>query len=182
MANTTEDYDITNNWYPNPEIMNSALDYDPQISCHFSELEILVHLQGPTATEMEGTWIYCTSRMRLTLDADLILKAFPWDTQKAYLTIESGNTPVEGLLWAPTGVTSLLPNNDPNAVGGWKILSTGSEAGIHYYPTFALSYSTLTYWLLLERMPEYFIVSFFIATSAVSKSLPLLFNLCSCCP
>ena len=161
MANTTDFYDKDSYWYPNPEIMNSALDYNPDIACFFSGIENLVHLQGPTAAEMEGTWIFCTARMRLTLDADLVLKAFPWDTQKAYLTIESGSTTADGLVLAPTGVTSLLPNNDPNAVGGWKILSTGSEAGIHYYPTFALSYSTLTYWLLLERVPEYFIVSFF---------------------
>lgn len=159
MANFSDTYDHESHWYPNPEIMNSAVDYDPQIGCYFGANGEQGYLQGPTADELGGTWIYCTSRMRLTLDADLILKAFPWDKQKAFLTIESGGYSVESLNWLPTGITSLMPEGNPNSVAGWKIISTGSDTGVHFYPTFAASYSTLTFWLILERVPDYFIVS-----------------------
>ena len=58
-------------------------------------------------------------------------------------------------------------------------MSTGSEAGIHYYPTFEATYSTLTYWLLLERVPEYFIVSFsFLQPQRYPSLSPFLFSIC----
>lgn len=158
LANNTN-YDHETYFYPTPEIMNSAEDYEPAVECSFAEGDRSPsYVVGLNETEKSGVWINCITRMRLTLDAVLILKSYPWDTQRAYLSIESAASRSEEVTWLATGSAGLMPPGGANAVAGWKITSAGSSTGIHDYPSLGEKYSSLDYWIIVERIPDYFIV------------------------
>lgn len=160
MANSTNIYDIKNgdNFSPKPEIMNMAEDKDLTIYCYMVKDGSPSYVEGLSAREREGIWINCISRLRMTLDADLILKAYPWDTQRAFVTFESSESVSEDLIWVASSAADLMPPSGPNAVSGWKITSTGYNTDLHVYPALKETYSSLTYWITIERIPDYFIV------------------------
>jgi hypothetical protein len=162
MANSSDKYEWKKEgsdiWFPKPEIMNEAAGGDEKEYDCYLRTGSPDYVFGLTAGERGGTWVNCISRLRVTLNAELILKAYPWDTQRAYMTIESQESTSEKVIWVPTGAASLVPPGGPNAVSGWKITSTGSTTGLHVYNSLGETYADLTYWIVVERIPDYFIV------------------------
>jgi hypothetical protein len=161
LANTTDQYDYKEKkndfWYPTPEIMNLAEDITLDVTCYLKKGGPS-YVQGLTDGEKGGIWINCISRLRASLNAYLILKAYPWDTQRAFMTVESAESTSDVVTWIPNGAASLVPPGGPNAVSGWKITSTGSTTGVQDYPSLGEKYASLTYWIVVERIPDYYIV------------------------
>lgn len=172
LANDTNVYDKEVNFFPSPEVMNSAEDYTPSIDCDLKRDGAPSYVGGLTVAEKAGTWIGCISRLRVTLDAELILKAYPWDTQRAYLSIESSKSTVEDVVWISASTSGLLPHQGAEALSGWKIINTGATAAVHEYPSLGESYSSLTFWIIIERVPDYFIVRFPVRGSVPQKTSP----------
>jgi hypothetical protein len=131
---------------------------------------------GLTAGEMGGTWIYCISRLKLTLDAELILKSYPWDTQRAYMSVESQEFTSELVTWLPAGTATLTPPGGPGSVSGWKITSTGSTTGVHAYDSLGETYAKLTYWIVVERIPDYFIVRRVVSHPSIGTPPPFSYS------
>jgi hypothetical protein len=84
-------------------------------------------------TGAAGTWCSCMSRPQLDLDAELVLKAFPWDVQKASITIESTSWKVDELTWVPVQSSDygLLPPDGPTGVDGWTLSAPSADVTTH---------------------------------------------------
>ena len=109
-----------------------------------------------------GTWCTCTSRPQLELDAELLLKAFPWDVQKTSVTIESSSWQADNLKWVPvnTSLNGLYPPGGPAGVSGWMISAPRADVTIHEYTNLHEAYSALSFSLRLARIPDYYVTRY----------------------
>jgi hypothetical protein len=100
--NTSADFDQSAHFFPSPELMNKADGDDIVYDCSCSNDGPPTYaLSNIPVVERSGTWCSCMSRPQVTLDAELILKAFPWDVQSADIVIESTTWLAENLTWIP---------------------------------------------------------------------------------
>ena len=108
--------------------MNKAGGDDPEYDCGCQDgPPLYVNATGA------GTWCSCTSRPQLELDAELVLKAFPWDVQRTSISIESSSWKVDELLWVPVNSSDfgLYPPDGPTGVNGWTMSAPSADVTIH---------------------------------------------------
>ena len=161
--NASADFNQSAHFFPSPELMNKADGEDIEYDCSCSN-------DGPQkyalstipAAEQSGTWVSCMSRPQVTLDAELLLKAFPWDVQSADIVIESAKWLAENLTWVPvaSAAPGLYPPGGASSVSGWNISSTGATVYKKDYPSLGESYTALKLSLRLVRIPDYYITRY----------------------
>lgn len=101
----------------------------PEYECSCSE-------DGPpryTKLSDTGIWCSCMGRPQLELDAELLLKAFPWDVQQAAITIESTSWQAQNLTWVPVNSSEegLYPPDGPKGVSGWTLSQPKATVTVH---------------------------------------------------
>ena len=186
--NITDDgpFNEENQFFPFPEFMNKAeggnTDLDsPKDKCSCTTTDgPPPYVDGLTALEASGTWCSCQSRPQVTLDAELLLKAFPFDLQSANIIIESSKHEASGVIWVPVASSAkgLLPPSGNEGVSGWNITSTKAETYMHDYTLFGETYHALKFSLRLARIPDYYIpryvwgVVFLVAMALLTLFVP----------
>jgi len=160
---TNEKFSQESHFFPSPELMNKASGEEIKYDCSCTnEGPPKYALESIPAAEQSGTWCYCMSRPQVTLDAELLLKAFPWDAQSADIIIESKKWQNNTLLWVSvnSSVPGLYPPGGASGVPGWNISATGVTNYIQPYPSLKEYYSALKLSLRLVRIPDYYITRY----------------------
>jgi hypothetical protein len=154
-------FDISTAWWPQPELINkNNQDETPSWSCSFGEgPPKFMASDVPTS---DGIWSLCQIRHQVTLDAQLLLYDFPFDTQYADITIESFSMQEDQMHFRPVkGIEGgLLPKEGSQAVSGWTIVSSTVTTSAHSYDTFEEVYDQLKLTLELTRLPDYYITRY----------------------
>ncbi len=162
--NKTDTLSQESHFFPSPELMNKASGEEIKYDCTCSNNGPPKYAIPtiPSATERSGTWCSCMSRPQVTLDAELLLKAFPWDAQSADIIIESKKWQNDTLTWVPVASTvpGLYPPGGASGVSGWNISATGVTHYIQPYPSLNETYSALKLSLRLVRIPDYYITRY----------------------
>ena len=129
-ANPPIGFDQNVHFFPSPELMNFASGDHPEYDCSCAA-------GPPRYTKITGeegtTWCSCMSRPQVELDAELVLKAFPFDVQKASITIESSKWQENDLKWVPVQSSDfgLLPPDGPTGVDGWMLSAPSANVTVH---------------------------------------------------
>ena len=149
-------------FWPSPEIMNIANGSPdpPTFSCEFTpDAPAYVAAADRVGKPM---WGECTSRFRVTLDATLTLKMYPYDRQTASVVIESTDYESDVIKWvAAAGSTaSIIPPSGVSGIAGWVIMGTSVSSTEHDYPLFSETFNQLAINLVLQRNPDYFVTRY----------------------
>ena len=119
-----------------------------------------IYMDGAVSEVEPGVmWCECRGRAQVTLDAELLLKSFPFDVQSANIIIEAYLYDVDELVWVPVPSISagLIPPQGRGGVPGWDIASTSATVSEEEYPIFNETYSRLKLSLRLARIPDFYI-------------------------
>ena len=135
---------------------------EPNNICACTEDGPPPYVDSLSPTEAGGTWCSCQPRPQITLDAELLLKAFPFDLQNANVVIESTKHEASAVVWVPVGsaTAGLLPPTGNEGISGWNITSTRAVTYVHNYTLFGESYAALKFSLRLARIPDYYITRY----------------------
>jgi hypothetical protein len=145
-------------WWPRPELMNwHAGGTRGEYLCSFST-------GAPTFTGFnisDGMWAFCQARHQAVLDADILLHDFPFDRQRAEIVIESFLWSVSKLRFVALPTLQIgLARLGKNAVGGWRLETTGVTVFEYTYKQFGERYHRLKIMLTLARLPDFYISRF----------------------
>ncbi len=163
-VNASIGYNPETQFYPDPELMNLAEGDDlPNDLClaYDGAPSWATFLNG-SAPDVSGTWIMCSTRSRVVLDAELLLKAFPWDVQVASVIVESKQWDVDHVEWVPAAsiAQGMYPPDGPSGVTGWNIVASWSAVSPHLYPALGETYGALKAALRLQRIPDYYVTRY----------------------
>ena len=154
-------------WFPRPELMNkNTEDSEQQWLCLWGEQDdppLFAQAELVRGGDkLEGVWATCQRRHQVTLDADLQLQNFPFDTQYAHVILESFNTQETGMFFRPVvGIEKgLVPAAGVKAVSGWTIISSTAHSSSHVYEIFDETYHQLRLTLEMRREPDYYVTRY----------------------
>ena len=157
----TIDFDPDTHFWPHPELMNSVESDAIEGECWFMK-GAPKFVDGLNALESEGIWVQCYTRQRVALDAELLLKSFPWDVQVASVVVESSTYDVNEVAWVAVGsvAQALYPPGGPGGITGWNIVASWAANSTHEYPVLQQAYASLKLALRLQRLPAYYITRY----------------------
>ena len=150
-TSTTADAWAATYWTPRPELLNGA-DSDQQLG------EILytttaagvapiwaANSGGAALTQnaRTGIWVVAQMRTQATVNAVLILKRYPFDTQLLSVQIESSTSQAFDVVFIPTPGcgAGFKPRG---GIDGWNISESSAVSSLHVYATFGETFSQLT--------------------------------------
>jgi hypothetical protein len=163
--NTGQSFDSTDSkvWFPRPELLNKhSEDVDPDWTCSWGEQDVVPYFLAHELTSPTGIWSLCQVRHQVTLDADLLLRDFPFDTQNANIIIESFDKVEAQMHYYLVKGTELglLPPQGINSISGWTIVETKANTASHNYDMFGETYHQIKLTLVLQRQPAYYITRY----------------------
>ena len=150
-------------WFPKPELINkNSEDAESDWFCNWGEPDVVPVFMEKEVTSPKGVWSLCQVRRQVTLDADLLLKDFPFDTQNANIIIESLDKVEDQMHYLLVkGIEDgLIPPQGRDGVSGWTILDTQATTSSHSYSMFGEVYSQLKLSLVLQRQPAYYVTRY----------------------
>lgn len=150
-------------WSPHPELMNGG-DADQNLGKEGMKMYTTaigsppVWVRGSPGSALSqhtatSVWVVAMMRMQSTVNALLILKRFPFDTQKLSFQIKSSDMQVSSVVFLPTSGARIgfIPSD---GIDGWKILSSAASNENNYYAVFDESYSKLYLSLDVARLSD----------------------------
>lgn len=153
-------------WFPKPELINkNSEDSESDWFCYWQEADkvpVFMEKEVKIQEGKNGVWSLCQVRRQVTLDADLLLKDFPFDTQNANIIIESLDKVEDQMHYLLVkGIEDgLIPPQGKEGVSGWTILDTHATTSSHSYSMFGEVYSQLKLSLVLQRQPAYYVTRY----------------------
>jgi hypothetical protein len=162
-TSTTSDAWAATYWTPRPELMNGG-DSDQKLASD----DILytttaagvapiwaANSGGAALTQNTRTaiWVIAQMRTQATVNAVLILKRYPFDTQLLSVQIESSTSQAFDVVFIPTPGcgAGFKPRG---GIDGWNITDSSAVSSLHVYATFGETFSQLTLSLGVTRLSE----------------------------